>query len=76
MIDLGYVQDRELRVFGNMMYQTDDYIKAIELIHSKKISLEPLITTHFSFEDYNKAYKFIEDKKDKVMKVFIDVNQE
>lgn len=75
-IDLGSVQDRELRVIGNMMYQTDDYVKAIELVQSKKISLEPLMTTHFPFEDYDKAYKFIENKKDKVMKVFIDVNQE
>jgi len=75
-IDLGFIQDRELRVIGNMMYQRNDYIKAIELVHSKKILLEPLMSTHFSFEDYNKAYKFIEDKKDKVMKVFIDVNQE
>ena len=75
-IDLGFIQDRELRVIGNMMYQTSDYIKAIELVKSKKISLEPLMTTHFSFEDYDKAYKLIDDKKDKVMKVFIDVNQE
>ena len=75
-IDLGFVQDRELRVIGNLMYQKNDYIKAIELVDSKKIVLEPLITIHFPFEDYNKAYKFIEDKKDKVMKVFIDVNQE
>jgi len=75
-IDLGFIQDRELRVIGNMMYQRNDYIKAIELVHSKKILLEPLMSTHFSFEDYIKAYKFIEDKKDKVMKVFIDVNQE
>ncbi|MHA2035736.1 MAG: zinc-dependent alcohol dehydrogenase [Promethearchaeota archaeon] len=75
-IDLGFVQDRELRLIGNLMYQRNDYIKAIELVGSKKMVLEPLITTHFSFEDYDKAYKFIEAKKDKVMKVFIDVNQE
>ncbi len=75
-IDLGFVQDRELRLIGNMMYQRGDYIKAIELVNSKKIIVNPLMTSHFPFEDYNKAYKFIEDKKDKVMKVFIDVNQE
>ncbi|MHA1992182.1 MAG: zinc-dependent alcohol dehydrogenase [Candidatus Hodarchaeales archaeon] len=75
-VDLGLVQDRELRLVGNLMYQKDDYIKAVELVNSKKIKLEPLITAHFPFEDYNKAYKFIEDKKDKVMKVFIDVNQD
>ncbi|MHA2283804.1 MAG: zinc-dependent alcohol dehydrogenase [Promethearchaeota archaeon] len=76
LIDLGVVQDRELRLIGNLMYQKSDYIKAIELVNSKKIILDPLMTTHFPFEDYNKAYKFIEAKKDKVMKVFIDVNQE
>jgi len=75
-VDLGLVQDRELRLIGTLMYQTDDYIKAIELVDSGKIKLEPLMTIHFPFEEYNKAYKFIDDKKDKVMKVFIDVNQD
>ncbi|MHA2131959.1 MAG: zinc-dependent alcohol dehydrogenase [Promethearchaeota archaeon] len=75
-VDLGFVQDRELRLIGTLMYQTADYIKSIELVGSSKIKLEPLMTTHFPFEDYGKAYKFIDDKKDKVMKVFIDVNKE
>ena len=75
-INLGFVQDRELKLIGTLMYQTNDYNKAIELVNTNKIKLEPLMTKHFPFEDYQKAYKFIEDKKDKVMKVFIDVNQE
>ncbi|KKL28581.1 hypothetical protein LCGC14_2373690 [marine sediment metagenome] len=56
--------------------EADDYIKAIELVNNKRMILEPLMTMHFPFEDYNKAYKYIDDKKDKVMKVFIDVNKE
>jgi len=75
-VDLGFVQDRELRLIGTLMYQTNDYIKAIELVDNKKMILEPLMTMHFPFEDYDKAYKYIDDKKDKVMKVFIDVNKE
>ena len=75
-IDLGFVQDRELRLIGTLMYQSDDYLKAIELVDSGKIKLEPLMTVHFPFEEYSKAYKYIDDKKDKVMKVFIDVNNE
>ena len=74
-INLGFIQDRELRLIGNLMYQTEDYIKAIELIKSKKINLKPLMSTHFPFKDYIKAYEYIEKKKDRVMKVFIDVNQ-
>ncbi|MFX1477036.1 MAG: zinc-binding dehydrogenase [Promethearchaeota archaeon] len=75
-INLGFVQDRELRLIGTLMYQSDDYYKAIELIDSEKIKLEPLMSVHFPFAEYNKAYNYINDKKDKVMKVFIDVNQE
>lgn len=75
-IDLGFVQDRELRLIGTLMYQADDYIKAIELVDNKKMILEPLMTMHFPFEDYDRAYKYIDDKKDKVMKVFIDVYKE
>lgn len=76
IIDLGFVQDRELRLIGTLMYQSDDYLKAIELVDSGKIKLEPLMTIHFPFEDYSRAYKYIDNKKDKVMKVFIDVNNE
>ncbi|MHA2398620.1 MAG: zinc-dependent alcohol dehydrogenase [Promethearchaeota archaeon] len=75
-IDLGFVQDRELRLIGTLMYQTEDYIRAIEFVNSRKIKLEELMTKHFPFGEYSKAYKFIDDKKDKVMKVFIDINQE
>lgn len=73
-IDLGLVQDRELRLIGTLMYQEKDYIKAIELIEQGKIHLKPLITNHFAFKDYLKAYEFIEEKKDQVMKVIINVN--
>jgi L-iditol 2-dehydrogenase len=75
LVDIAFVQDRELRLIGSLMYQTKDYINAIELVQSGKISLEPLMTKHFKFEDYAKAYHFIEEKKDEAMKVFIDVDK-
>lgn len=74
VVDLSTVQDRELRLIGMLMYQTKEYLKAIELVHSGRVQLEPLMTKHFKFEDYDKAYQYIEEKKDKVMKIFIDVN--
>jgi L-iditol 2-dehydrogenase len=73
-VDLSRVQDSELRLIGMLMYQTKEYLQAIELVQSKKVQLEPLMTKHFKFEDYEKAYRYIEEKKDKVMKVFIDVH--
>lgn len=72
-VDLGLVQDRELRLIGTLMYQERDYIKAIELIEAGKVRLDPLITDHFAFRDYLKAYQHIETQKDRVMKVMIDI---
>ena len=76
MVDLGLVQDRELKLIGTLMYQEKDYIKAIELIEQGKIQLKPLITDHFEFRDYLKAYEYIEERKDQVMKVIINVQEE
>jgi len=73
-VDLGLVQDRELRLIGTLMYQENDYKKAIELIETEKINLDPLISVHFNFKDYLKAYQYIEEKMDKVMKVIIDIH--
>lgn len=73
-IDLNSVQDRELRLIGSSMYQTKDYIQAIKLVMTRKVKFEPLMTNHFSLDNYGKAYKYIKKKKDRVMKVFIDIN--
>jgi L-iditol 2-dehydrogenase len=72
-VDLGLIQDREIRLIGTLMYQERDYIKAIELIENGKIKLEPLISNHFPFKDYLKAYEYIETQKDQVMKVIISI---
>jgi L-iditol 2-dehydrogenase len=72
-LDIGLVQDKELRMIGTLMYKAEDYRMAIDLIQSGKISLDPLISQHFAFEDYPKAFKFIEQHQDKTMKVLIDL---
>jgi len=72
-LDVGLVQDRELRLIGSLMYKREDYTQAIKLIQSKKIRLLPLMSRTFSFRDYAEAYKFIEKSRDKVMKVFIKI---
>lgn len=74
-VDLGLIQDRELSLVGTLMYQKQDYIKAIELINNGKVSLDSLISNHYDIKDYLAAYQYIEKQKDKVMKVIIDVNK-
>jgi 2-desacetyl-2-hydroxyethyl bacteriochlorophyllide A dehydrogenase len=72
-VNLALVQDRELNLRGTLMYQRPDYKRAVELIASGGIITEPLVTKHFSLDDYLEAYRFIDKFGDKSMKVIIDV---
>jgi len=72
-VDMGLVQDKELRLIGTLMYRAGDYAAAIDLIETERIRLDPLISRHFEFEDYPRAFKFIEQQGDRTMKVLIDL---
>jgi len=72
-VNLGFVQDRELRLLGTLMYQRKDYELAISIVASGKINLEPLITHRFAFDDYLNAYKMIDQSNGKYMKVMIEL---
>jgi len=72
-VNLGLVQDRELSLVGTLMYQKQDYLQAIELVASGKLSLDQMITHRFSFENYLQAYTTIESSGGQYMKVMIDL---
>ncbi len=72
-VNLALVQDRELNLRGTLMYQRQDYQRAVELIASGDIQTGPLVTKHFSLDDYLEAYRFIDEFGDRSMKVIIDV---
>jgi L-iditol 2-dehydrogenase len=74
-VDMGTVQDRELRLIGTLMYREPDWKKAIELVEKGKIQLAPLITDHFDFADYKKAYEYIDGHRERAMKVMIVVEK-
>jgi L-iditol 2-dehydrogenase len=74
-VDLGLVQDRELRLIGTLMYQESDFRTAIGLIEKGRVSLEPLITHHFPFSDYEAAYRHIETNRETSMKVMMDIQE-
>jgi L-iditol 2-dehydrogenase/threonine 3-dehydrogenase len=73
IVNMYYLGEHELNVFGSMMYRDEDYQAAVEMINSGKIKTEPLISKHFSFEEYLEAYHYIEEQGDKIMKVMIDL---
>lgn len=73
-INMGFVQDHELRLIGTAMYRVEDYIEAIRLVGEGLIEFDLLITHRVPFREYEKAYKIIDEQKDKAMKVLIEMD--
>ena len=63
--------DSQMVVNGTMMYRHEDYLTAIDQVSSGAIRLEPLISNHFPFEQYDEAYKFIDENSATSMKIII-----
>ncbi|MCL2035060.1 MAG: alcohol dehydrogenase catalytic domain-containing protein [Oscillospiraceae bacterium] len=73
-INMGFVQDRELRLIGTAMYRVEDYTDAIRIVGEGRIEFDALISEHVPFDEYARAYKLIDEQRDKVMKVIIDMD--
>jgi len=73
VVNMFYLGEHELNVFGSMMYRHEDYEAAVEMITSGKIITAPLLTNSFPFNKYLEAYKFIEEQGEKSMKVMIEL---
>jgi L-iditol 2-dehydrogenase/threonine 3-dehydrogenase len=72
-IDLSVVGDRELNLVGTLMYRHEDFTAAVKLIASGDVVTAPLDSRHFPFAEYLAAYGFIDEQRDRCMKVFIDL---
>jgi len=73
VVNMFYLGEHELNMFGSLMYRHEDYEAAVEMIASGKIKTNPLLTKIFPFEKYFEAYKFIEEQGEKSMKVIIEL---
>lgn len=72
-IEMGLVQDREYEIYGTLMYRHEDYMTAIRLVSEGKVNLNALISKEFPLEDAGEAYKYIEEHRDSVQKVILNV---
>jgi L-iditol 2-dehydrogenase len=72
-IDLAKLNDSELDLNTSFMYRHEDYVDAIRLVAEGKIQLKPLMSKHFTFKNYLEAYQYIEQNREKTMKVLIDI---
>lgn len=73
-VDLAKLNDSELDLNTSMMYRHEDYVDAIRCVGEGKIQLRPLMSQHFAFEAYQKAYEYIDNNRETTMKVLIDVD--
>ncbi len=73
--DLAVLNDHELDLNTSMMYRHEDYLEAISLVESGRVRLRPLMTRHFAFRDYARAYRFIDENRMECMKVLIDLQE-
>ena len=72
--DLAKLNDSELDLNTSMMYRHEDYVDAIRIVEAGKVQLKPLMTKHFAFTDYLKAYQYIDENMEKTMKILVDVD--
>ncbi len=75
-VDLAKLNDSELDLNTSMMYRHEDFADAIRMVQEGKVRLEPLQSARFAFEDYGKAYEYIDSHRETTMKVLIDVDPE
>ena len=61
------------KVIGTLMYLDKDFQDTIDYMAAGKINMKPLISKVFKFEEYQDAYKYIENNKDTSLKVLIKV---
>lgn len=73
VVNMFYLGEHELNVYGSMMYRQEDYEAAAAMIASGAIVTGPLLSRSFPFSEYPEAYQYIEHQGDKTMKVMIDL---
>jgi L-iditol 2-dehydrogenase len=59
---IGQICDKEATLKGSFRYGPGDYKLAIELLNSKRICLQDLITHRYSFRDAEKAFENVAER--------------
>ena len=70
-INMSFVQDRELRLVGSLMYVEKDWDDVTEYLRTGKMDTKPLITKIFPFDEYFDAFKYIKANSEKSMKILV-----
>lgn len=64
----------EQTLFGAMTYETKDFVKATEMINNN-LDLSDFITQKFPLEESQRALDILDEKKENVVKVIVEINK-
>ncbi|GAB3618474.1 alcohol dehydrogenase catalytic domain-containing protein [Okibacterium endophyticum] len=70
-VDLDLVQDRELTIMGNLMFVREDVLAAIELLRTREVPLDEIVTGTFDLADAAEAFRASDDAEQ--VKVLVTV---
>ena len=72
VVDMSVVGEHEVVLAGSMMYWRDDWETAVKLLASQ-VTIAPLVSTHFPFDEWAQAYRYIDANGASSMKVMVDL---
>ncbi|MHB8626772.1 MAG: zinc-dependent alcohol dehydrogenase [Aggregatilineales bacterium] len=72
-VNMGLVQDRELKLVGSLMYRMEDFLEARDLIASGRASITPLISARYPLAEIALAMETIDKERDKNIKTMIHI---
>jgi len=72
-VNMGIIQDRELKVVGTLMYTRDDFVTARDLVAEGRIQVKPLVTARYPLEEAAQAFEEAAGDIDRTLKVLIAV---
>ncbi|MEP7284988.1 MAG: alcohol dehydrogenase catalytic domain-containing protein [Chloroflexota bacterium] len=72
-VNMGLVQDRELKLRGSLMYRMEDFIEARDLIASGRAPIDTLITARYPLDQIAAAMTAIDEHPERNIKTMIHI---
>ena len=72
-VNLGLVQDRELKLIGSLMYTMDDFTEARDLIASGRAPVLKLVTARYPLDKADAAMRAIDERRERNIKTMIHI---
>ncbi|MEM2084177.1 MAG: alcohol dehydrogenase catalytic domain-containing protein [Nitrososphaerota archaeon] len=73
-IEINLIQDRELEIVGSLVYTSNDFSEAIDLLYKKKINVNRLISKVLPLEKIEDAMKMLVEEKERNIKIILKPN--